>query len=383
SLSSKQSWGSSQQRASNSPHFVSLAPVRPAASKMPQILRLLDYGCTDWRISSQRAADLYSSGTRLWTKEDLEDIEQQLRQSYEMERFSVRRIDGSRIQICNPMFQIRNPIWQLYIKYQEYWQLVKAQPNGPSETYLCSYIVDWTNRTARDFRKLIAQPMQVFDEKHLLWQNSKTCKDLIAFVQGVLGKHTVNKVLCFGLGDFCRTAPEWLKSQHDFWDENSEVRNVMGCMIQHSLALTIAQLFRGNETLPLLAQDPEYTEVAKDILAKKDFITVGTHGAGGFAEIDEDAIIISPFTAAPVKQIIADLARPVLIISTGFGVFNSNESRRRKPLADAESPRTRQMWLDYDSYTLPMHSDEVEICSALKGLHLFCRRQQPLDSKGN
>jgi len=81
---------------------------------MPQTLRPLDYGCTDWRISSQRAADLYSSGTRLWTKEDLEDIEQQLRESYAMERFSVRRIDGSIIQISNPMFQIQNPIWWVW-----------------------------------------------------------------------------------------------------------------------------------------------------------------------------------------------------------------------------------------------------------------------------
>jgi hypothetical protein len=53
---------------------------------------------------------------------------------------------------------------------------------------------------------------------------------------------------------------------------------------------------------------------------------------------------------------------------------------RRKPFADAESPRTRQMWLDYDAFSLPSHSDDVDICSALKGVHLYCRRQQPLDS---
>ncbi|KAF3004531.1 hypothetical protein E8E15_000816 [Penicillium rubens] len=223
------------------------------------------------------------------------------------------------------MFQVQNPIWKPHVKYQEYWQLVKAQPNGPIETYLCSYIVDWSNQTARNFRELIAQPMQVFDEKHLLWQNSKTCKHLAALVQDILGTNTVKKVLCFGLGDFCRSAPEWLKRQHGSWDENSEVKNVMGCMIQHSMALTIAQLCRGNKTLPLLAQDPDYTEVTEEILAKKEFKIVGTHGAGGFAEIDEESIIISPFAAAPVKQIIADLARPVLIISTGFEVFNGNE----------------------------------------------------------
>jgi hypothetical protein len=32
---------------------------------------------------------------------------------------------------------------------------------------------------------------------------------------------------------------------------------------------------------------------------------------------------------------------------------------RRKPLADAKSLRTRQIWLDYDTYTLPSHSDDV------------------------
>ena len=202
---------------------------------------------------------------------------------------------------------------------------MKAQPNGPIETYLCSYIVDWSNQTARNFRELITQPIRVFNEKDLLWQNSKTCKHLAALVQDLLSTNTVKKVLCFGLGDFCRSAPEWLKKQHDSWDENSEVKNVMGCVIQHSMALTIAQLCRRNETVPLLAQDPEYTKVAEEILTKKEFKIVGTHGAGGFAEIDEESIIISPFAAAPVKQIIADLARPVLIISTGFEDFNSNE----------------------------------------------------------
>lgn len=159
----------------------------------------------------------------------------------------------------------------------------------------------------------------------MLWQNSKTCMHLTALVQDVLGNRTVKNVLCFVLGDFCRAAPEWLKRQHGSWDESSEVKNVMGCMIQHSMALTIAQLGRGNETLPLLAQDPDYTKVAEDILTKKGFKVAGTHGAGGFAEIDDDSIIKSPFAAAPVKQIIADLARPVLIISTGFEVFNGNE----------------------------------------------------------
>ncbi|KAJ5908737.1 hypothetical protein N7495_001419 [Penicillium taxi] len=262
--------------------------------------------------------------------------------------------------------------------YQEYWKLVSSQPDGPVETYLCSYIVDWRNQTARNFRELIAQPMQVFDEKDLMWQNSTTCKELVALIQDLLGTNVVKKVLCFGLGDFCRSAPERQKKQFDYWDETSDIEDVMGCIVQHSMALTIAQRCCGNEPVPLLTQDPDYTKVAEEILTEKKFDIVGTHGAGGFAEIDEESIVISPFPAAPVKQIIADIARPVLIISTGFNILNIDA----KPSADPESPRTRQMWLDYDSYCLPGHSDDVKIRCALKGLNLYRRRQQSLDSQG-
>ncbi|KAL3474046.1 hypothetical protein BJX99DRAFT_186269 [Aspergillus californicus] len=365
---------------------------------MSQTLGPLDYGCTEWRISSQRAADLYNSGTRLFIKEDLEDIEQQLRQSYDMERFTVRRMDGTIIQISNPMFHVRNPIWYVDIlfksacnltslrkpcvKFQEYWKLVASQPPGPTETWLCSYIVEWDNKTARNFRELtdIAQRTQHFDEKQFLWQNSKTCKQLASFIQDLLGENTmgtipVKKVLCFGLGDFCRSAPEWLKRQEADGDKMME-NDSMGCMIQHSMALTIAQLCQG-ETL-LLAQDPDYTKTAEEILTQKEFKVVGTQGAGAFAEIDDDSIVISPFPAAPVKQIIADLGRPALIITGGVhsNVMNVN----KKPYADPESLRTRQMWLDYDRYSIPNHKDEDEICSALGGLQLYRRRQQPLDS---
>lgn len=72
---------------------------------------LLDYGCSPWRTSSQHAADLYDSGVKLWRKEDLFDIEQQLAQSYTAEKFTVRRFDGTVIHIKNPMFHIQRPIW--------------------------------------------------------------------------------------------------------------------------------------------------------------------------------------------------------------------------------------------------------------------------------
>lgn len=173
--------------------------------------------------------------------------------------------------------------------------------------------------------------MQVFDRYQSVWQNSKTCEHLTALIEDVLGPNAnaVKKILCFGLGDFCRTVPEWVTREHDPWDENSEIEEVRGCIIQHWMALTLARLCccqdAENFQPLLLAQDPDYTKVAEDILTQKGFKIVGTHGAEGFAEIDDHSIIISPFTAAPVKQIIADLARPLLIICTDFNVFNDKK----------------------------------------------------------
>ena len=86
--------------------------LRSTQDEQGQVLEpFLDYGCTHWRYSSQRAADLYRAGVKLWTKEDLSDIEQQLTQSRTAEIFTVRRTDGSVIHIKNPMFGVSKPIW--------------------------------------------------------------------------------------------------------------------------------------------------------------------------------------------------------------------------------------------------------------------------------
>ncbi|KAJ5720415.1 uncharacterized protein N7483_008349 [Penicillium malachiteum] len=149
-------------------------------------------------------------------------------------------------------------------------------------------------------------------------------------------------------------------------------------MIQHAVALTMAR-FCGNEMGSLFAQDPDYSESSEEILSKKDFQIVGRHGAGGFAEIDDDSIVISAFPNAPVKQMIADLARPVLIISRGYSFFNE----KGKPFADADSPRTRDMWVDYDTYCIPVDHNEVEMRLALQGLQLYHRRPQAVEARGD
>ncbi|KAI8947705.1 hypothetical protein F4801DRAFT_592403 [Xylaria longipes] len=345
---------------------------------------LLDYGCSHWRISSQRAADLYDSGVKLWRKEDLVDIEQQLARSYTAEKFTVRRIDGSIVHIKNPMFGVQKPIWKPYVEFQEFWHLVHSTPDGPPETYHCTYLVDWANQTVRNYEGPIENVRLLFETSQQRWNASATCEALTSQFHKLLGgdgnAKKVAKIVCFGLGDINSKPPDWWRIKNDSKPEDErqpETCEVEGAFIHHAIALTMADIARscvgtGGMGVRLLTQDPDYSDETKDMLRRIGFEVVGEHGAGGFAELDDESVVISPFTAAPVKQIIADLARPVAIIcakTTSAGVFG----KPNKPYADPESPRTKQMWKGYESWDFPATSEDLKLEASLHQLEIYAR----------
>ncbi|KAI1284392.1 hypothetical protein F5Y07DRAFT_2401 [Xylaria sp. FL0933] len=350
---------------------------------------LLDYGSSHWRTSSQRAADFYDSGVKLWRKEDLLDIEQQLTQSCAAEKFTVRRIDGSKAHIKNPMFGVQKPIWKPCVKFQEYWRLVRCIPDGPPETYHCTYLVDWTNQTVRNYEGPIENVWSLFEASRSRWDASATCAALTSQLRKLLDgdgtgkKKKVNKIVCFGLGDLNTKPPDWWRIQNEGKPEDErepETSIVEDALLHHSIALAMADVARsyyagtGKEDtgVRLLTQDPDYSDETKSMLRTLGFEVVGEHGAGGFAELDDEAVVFSAFTAAPVRQIIADLARPVAIIcagSTSAGVFG----KPGKPYADQESPRTKQMWKEYESSKFPLQSTEFELKGSLHQLVIHAR----------
>ncbi|KAI0536206.1 hypothetical protein GGR58DRAFT_503512 [Xylaria digitata] len=360
----------------------------PAQDRSGQSLEpVLDYGCSHWKTSSQRAADLYESGVKLWRKEDLADIEKQLAQSYTAEKFTVHRIDGSIVHIKNPMFGVQRPIWKPYVKFQEFWRLARSAPDVPPEMYHCTYLVDWKNQTVRNYEGPIENVQSLFEAGQQQWDASATCETLISQFRKLLGEDgnakKVTKIVCFGLGDMNFKPPDWWRIENDSKPEDErepETSVVEGAFIHHAIALTMADITRscaqtGDMGVRLLTQDPGYSDETKDMLRKIGFEVVGEHGAGGFAELDDKSTVISAFAAAPVKQIVADLARPVAIICaerTGAGVFN----KLNKPYADPESPRTRQMWKGYESWKFPVPSEGLRLEGSLNQLEIHARIEE-------
>lgn len=125
---------------------------------------------------------------------------------------------------------------------------------------------------------------------------------------------------------------DWWRIQNDSRpkdEQESENSVVEAALIHHAIALTIVDMIRSYSGasemgVRLLTQDPGYSDETKDMLQKIGFEVIGEYGAEGFAELDENSVVFSAFTTAPVKQIIADLTRPAIIICnmTASAVFN-------------------------------------------------------------
>ncbi|KAI0851993.1 hypothetical protein F5Y00DRAFT_274247 [Daldinia vernicosa] len=334
---------------------------------------LLEHDCSEWKTSSQHMEDLYFSGARLWQKDDLIDIEQQLSQFRTIEKFTIWCVDGSVIYIKNPMCGVQRPIWFPTVKFQEYWRLVKATPDGPPETYRCSYLVDWENRSARDSRGLIENTAVSLLDRYQLWDRSKTCKSFESLINKVLYGRKVSKIICFGLGDICLRTPEWWREQTGTNWQQIEADIMEGRIKQYLavLAIFIGICSSTGDSVPILTQDPDYAEETKETLRELGFKVVGQFGAGGFAEVDDESIVFTAFAAAPVKQIIADIARPVVIIAVGEGkTFNAKD----QPYGDPESPRTKQMWQDYESWDFPVDPSEAQSMGGMDKLKIYVRK---------
>jgi hypothetical protein len=132
----------------------------------------------------------------------------------------------------------------------------------------------------------------------------------------------VTKIICFGLGDLNFKQPDWWRIQNEALpkdQQETEISVVEGALMHHAIALTIADIARscdqnGDTGVRLLTQEPRYSDETKELIRDIGFEVVGEYGAGGFADLNDESIVFSPFTNAPVKQIIADFARQAAII---------------------------------------------------------------------
>jgi hypothetical protein len=148
-----------------------------------------------------------------------------------------------------------------------------------------------------------------WDEARRNWEQSPLCRDLLETLSNVKCPPNVTKLVCFGLGS--------LDGSHDFCilEETAKCDGLplRAAMTQHAAALTMAKVFGeqiGTGPLHVVAQDPAYSPAARRLLTNEGFEVIDGIGCLGFTFVDENSIVFSVHPDVPVKQIVADLARP-------------------------------------------------------------------------
>jgi hypothetical protein len=129
----------------------------------------------------------------------------------------------------------------------------------------------------------------------------------------------------------------------------------MRSMAQHILALTIRDVLAtryttGAHVIKCYAQDPIYTPVDTRVLSEAGFTVVDDPRA--FLEVDEASVIIAIDPDIPVRQIIADIARPAIMIWNKVAPAPDGDVF----FADPVSPRVTQMVGEY--IELPFQVDD-------------------------
>ncbi|KAL0935191.1 uncharacterized protein CTRU02_209782 [Colletotrichum truncatum] len=87
---------------------------------------------------------------------------------------------------------------------------------------------------------------------------------------------------------------------------------------------------RSGREIPCYTQEPDYTHISRRFLQNHDFTVLD--GVKGFLEVDDTTLVFTCSPNVPVKQIVAELARPAII------VWDADKMRlRREARGEAEA----------------------------------------------
>ncbi|KAK2875177.1 hypothetical protein FQN49_001714 [Arthroderma sp. PD_2] len=126
------------------------------------------------------------------------------------------------------------------------------------------------------------------------WESSKTCLDLQATVKKIKFPcgFKIDKIIAFAC-ELCRKRS----------------------LYQHGLIRTLRKALsnlEGCQDIRCLAQDPAYTSIDIEVLEAFEISTLDD--PEGFLQIDDTTLVVSMMPDVPVKEIVADIARPAMIV---------------------------------------------------------------------
>ncbi|KAK4183493.1 hypothetical protein QBC35DRAFT_542961 [Podospora australis] len=159
---------------------------------------------------------------------------------------------------------------------------------------------------------------------------------------------TIKKIEAFGCGSFV-------------WDTDENTP----CIRQHALALCLRDHFEEKQghKVQLFAQDPDYRRIDRQILKGKIAGFKILEDPWGFIEVDEETLVISIAPTAPIRQIVADIARPAMMIWCPVFKPDDPDTAQINPQVpeskcDPSTPRLRELLKGHREHRLTKDPDD-------------------------
>jgi hypothetical protein len=145
---------------------------------------------------------------------------------------------------------------------------------------------------------------KTFQDKVREWNESQACNKLKSFLTSLANDHKINKAVGFALGGFSRD-----------YGQKDDFPSLHRAASQHGLLLTLRDWIQerdGSHDISCYAQDPVYNSMDKRVLSEAGVEVIDD--PRGWLEVDEQSLMISVAPNVPIKEIIADIARPAAIV---------------------------------------------------------------------
>ncbi|CEJ58710.1 hypothetical protein PMG11_07358 [Penicillium brasilianum] len=154
---------------------------------------------------------------------------------------------------------------------------------------------------------------QIFKGHCQDWRDTEVPKKLVQTLTMHTATHQITKIVGLALGAIS-------------YDYDDGPRSY----IQHALLLMLGEWLRersGKEDVKCYAQDPGYRSVDSEVLKEHGIEVINDPRA--WLEIDDESIVFSVSPNVPVKEIVADIARPAVIIWERVGFEDADQEGKR------------------------------------------------------
>lgn len=132
------------------------------------------------------------------------------------------------------------------------------------------------------------------------WESSEECQRITAALMASAIPGKITKIIAFA----CCT----MSGREDIHERS---------ITQHALTLTIKNVLQSkgltvDGDIKCYAQDPVYTDADRALLEDEGIHVL--EDPHGFLEVDDSSVVISFFPNVPVRQIVADVSRPAIML---------------------------------------------------------------------